>query len=202
MMKSVVAGVGLSAALVALPAAAQLNLSGLYAGVGVGQSKAKDWCTGAVFISCDDKDTAWKIFGGYQFNPHFAVEGGYADLGKVKGSGVTSGVNLDASTKLSAWDVAAVGSWPFASQFSVFGKLGAYYGTVDSTGTASGAGGSASAAAKDSNVGFTYGLGARYDFTRNLAARAEWQRYNKMGGDNTGKSDVDVLGLSLLWKFI
>ena len=190
-------------AAMAISAPALAQQSHAYIGGLIGQSKAADGCTDLPSgFSCDNKDSAFKLFGGYQFNPHFAVEGGYADLGKVKGSGVTSGVNLDASTKLSAWDVAAVGSWPFASQFSVFGKLGAYYGTVDSTGTASGAGGSASAAAKDSNVGFTYGLGARYDFTRNLAARAEWQRYNKMGGDNTGKSDVDVLGLSLLWKFI
>ena len=190
-------------AAMAISAPALAQQSHAYVGGLIGQSKAADGCTDLPSgFSCDNKDTAFKLYGGYQFNPHFAVECGYADLGKVKGSGVVSGVNLDATIKLSAWDVTAVGSWPFANQFAVFGKLGGYYGTVDSTATASGAGGTASAAAKDSNTGFTYGVGARYDFTRNLALRAEWQRYNKMGGDNTGKSDVDLLGLSLLWKFI
>src|SRR5438270_13797946 len=92
MMKSVVAVVGLSAALVALPAAAQMNMSAFYAGVGAGKSKAKDWCTGAG-ISCDDKDTAWKVFGGYQLTPHFAAEIGYTKLGKFKASGTGPGTD-------------------------------------------------------------------------------------------------------------
>ena len=39
--------------------------------------------TGAtsVSISEDDRDTAFKLFGGYQYSKHMAVEAGYFDLG-------------------------------------------------------------------------------------------------------------------------
>jgi hypothetical protein len=46
----------------------------------------------------------------------------------------------------------------------------------------------------------------QYDFNRNLGLRGEWQRYAKMkahddlsGGD--AESDVDVLGVSVLYRF-
>ena len=197
-MKSVAVALGLSAALVALPAAAQLNLTGLYAGVGVGQSKAKDWCTGAAFISCDDKDTAWKIFGGYQFNPNFAVEAGYSNFGKFR---ATLG-GLTDEAKATAWEASVLGAWPIVmNRFSVFGRLGMYRATVKETTNFAGN-------FNHDNNDWTYGLGLQYDFTRNVGVRGEWQRYRKVGGGDVAfgadvgdKSDVDVLGLSALWRF-
>jgi len=44
-------------------------------------------------------------------------------------------------------------------------------------------------------------VGARYDVTRNVAVRAEWQRYSDMGGGNVGESDVDVMSLGLQYQF-
>jgi OOP family OmpA-OmpF porin len=197
MMKSVVAAVGLSAALVALPAAAQLNLSPLYAGVGVGQSKAKDFCSGGGFDTCDDKDTAWKVFGGYQFTPNFAAEIGYSNLGKF---GATfAGLTDDA--KVTAWEFSALGAWPIMPRFSVFGRLGVYRATVKETTNFAGN-------FEHDNNDWTFGLGLQYDITRNLGVRGEWQRYRKIGGGDVAfgaavgeKSDLDVLGISALWRF-
>ena len=45
---------------------------GFYAGISAGQSKSD--CRGGG--SCDDKDTAYRVFGGYKFHPNIAVEGG------------------------------------------------------------------------------------------------------------------------------
>src|SRR5258708_20896207 len=68
--------------------------TGAYAGLSLGQSKAKDGCSGVTGtgVSCDDKDTAWKIFGGYQFMRYLGAEVAYTDFGKVKASagGVTA----------------------------------------------------------------------------------------------------------------
>jgi hypothetical protein len=33
----------------------------------------------------------------------------------------------------------------------------------------------------------------RYDFTKHIGVRGEWQRYHDMGGGNVVKTDVDVL---------
>jgi OOP family OmpA-OmpF porin len=59
-----------------------------YLRLALGQSQADIDCTGTT--SCDDGDTAWKVFGGYQFNRHFALEAGYANLGEATASPFTA----------------------------------------------------------------------------------------------------------------
>ena len=112
---------GVIASAVALPAAAQF-----YVGGGFGQSKAKDWCANAGGISCDDRDTAWKAFGGYQFNRNFAAELGYTNLGEFK----ASAGGLTDNAKVNAWELSALAAWPFMNQFAVYGRLGAYRANV------------------------------------------------------------------------
>lgn len=34
-----------------------------------------------IYTSDDDRDHGYKLFDGYQFNPNFALESGYFDLG-------------------------------------------------------------------------------------------------------------------------
>ncbi len=190
--KRVIAALGFSAAAFALPAAAQTSMSNFYAGATLGQSTAKDACNdlAGTGISCDDSDTAFKIFGGYQINRNFAAELGYADLGKAK----AEALGLTEEVKSTAWDLSLIGSYPINEQFSVFGRLGFYMADVkDDT--------NFGFSASNSNSDLTYGLGARYEVTQNLGLRAEWQRYSQVGGGDIGKSDIDVLGVTALWKF-
>ena len=199
-MKSAIAVFAVTASAFALPAAAQPNTSAFYLGAGIGQSKAKDWCsgTGGTGISCDDKKTAWKAFGGYQFNRYLSAELGYANLGKFTAS---FGSATD-EAKVTAWELSAIGAWPvMADRLSIFGRLGAYRAKVKED---INIGGSAS----HDNNDVTLGFGLQYDFTRNLGVRGEWQRYQKVGGGDvalgagTGeKSNLDVFGISALWRF-
>lgn len=183
--KTFIAIIGVAAAAVALPAAAQMrspSLSSAYLGASVGQGEQKFDCGGG---SCDRKDTAWRLFGGYQFHPNFSAELGYATLGTGKfGS---------ADVETNAWDLSALGAFPLANQFSVFGRLGAYHATTDVSGAGS--------ASEDKN-GLTYGLGAQFDLNRNLGLRAEWQRYRKVGGGNIGEeANADMLSVGALYRF-
>lgn len=171
----------LSAAALALslPAAAQMSMSSIYVGGAFGQSSFKDACNG--IASCDDSDTTWGVFGGYQFNRNFAAELGYHDLGSASAPG--------ASYDATAWELVGVAAWPFSEQFSVYGKLGGFRGEVKSSGD------------KDTNTDLTYGVGLQYDLNRNLGLRGEWQRYSSMGGGSLVESDVDALRLAALWRF-
>lgn len=180
-----------SAMLVAVPALAQDQ--GWYVGAHLGEAKAKDACDGVSGpgISCDDKDTMFRILGGYQFNKNLAVELGYNDLGEVSASGAFS-----AKIEATVWEAVAVGSWPFTPQFSAYGKLGLYRGETDFS-TNNPAFGSES----ETNTDLTYGIGVRWDFTKNLGVRAEYQIYKDLGGGNIGESDVNVMSIGGIFRF-
>jgi OmpA-OmpF porin, OOP family len=188
--KAVLAAVG-TASMLGFSAPTFAQDMGFYAGFSLGQSSADLDCQG---FACDDKDTTWRILGGYQFNRNLAVEVGYSDLGEVS---VNAGVLGAATIEATAIEVVAVGILPLANQFSVYGKLGMYRGEADQSGT-----GAFVASASESNTDLTFGVGVKYDFTRNLGVRAEWQRYSDLGGEGVGgESDIDVISIGAIWRF-
>lgn len=211
-MKKTVLCAVLGAALVPCGQAfAQDETKGFYAGISAGQSKFKGACdsdSGVAVSNCKDTDTAWKIFGGYQFTPNLAVELGYNDFGRISGDATVSlgGSTFAGNAKIeaTAFELTGVGMLPLGHQFSVYGKLGVYYAetkasanvTMTTPPFASG-----SSSQSDNNTNLTFGLGARYDFTKNIAVRAEWQRFSKVGSDEVGKGDIDVLAIGALYRF-
>jgi OmpA-OmpF porin, OOP family len=176
--KALLAAMAASAVTMAVPSVG-LAQSPWYVGASLGQSQLKDACNN--IPSCDDKDTAFRILGGYQINRNFAAELGYHELGKASASGQ--------SFKANAWELVGIGSYPIANQFSIYGKLGFFRGEAKASGT------------KETNSDLTYGAGVQYDFARNLGVRGEWQRYGKLGGGTLVESDVDVLSVGVVWKF-
>jgi OOP family OmpA-OmpF porin len=58
-----------------------------------------------------------------------------------------------------------------------------------------------SASEDKSTTDITFGIGARFDITRNLGIRGEWQRYNDMKDAFDSKSNVDVLSIGVLYRF-
>jgi OOP family OmpA-OmpF porin len=191
--KSVIAVVGLTAAAFALPASAQMRspaMSSFYVGATLGQSKFKDSCEGlAAGVSCDDKDTAWRILAGYQFSPNFAAELGYHNLGETK----ASGGGVSASVKGTAWELVGLGIFPVANQFGIYGKLGFHHSEAKLESNVGITG-------KDTGNGLTFGFGGQFDVMPALGLRAEWQRYRKLGGESDN-GDVDVLSLGGIWRF-
>jgi OOP family OmpA-OmpF porin len=169
-----------------------------YLGVALGQSQADVDCSGTT--ACDDSDTAWKVFGGYAFNRHFALEVGYADLGEVTASVPAFGglPAADVAIEATAFELVGVGLLPLAERFSVYGKLGLYMADTDVRVSFAGLG---SVSRSDDNTDLTFGAGLRYDVTANLAVRAEWQRYSDVSADAFGESDLDLISIGLLWRF-
>jgi opacity protein-like surface antigen len=189
-MKSAVAVLGLAATVFALPAAAQMNTSAFYVGGSIGQSKFKNACTGLpAGLSCDEKDTAWRVLGGYQFNPNIAAELGYHNFGETK----ATGSGFEVKDKAKAWELVAVGMWPIANQFGIYGKLGGHHSESTIESNLTGVGG------KNTGNGLTFGAGLQWDVTPPLGLRAEWQRYQRLGGVSDNK--LDVLSLGAVWRF-
>lgn len=173
------------------------GLSGFYGGVGAGRTDT-DIGNAGIIGSTDKNDNAWKLFGGYQFNPNFAVEAGYVDLGKASIVGATAG-GAPASATLDAkvWQASAVGSLPLTPSLAMTGKLGLAYADTDTTGNIGGAafGGS------DSKTAPTYGLGLRYDLTKTVSLRGEWERFRLGSAGLGGKNDADLYSLNAVFRF-
>jgi OOP family OmpA-OmpF porin len=156
--------------LVAMLGTAALTLS---AGALAQQTTVPGFYIGAEVGQADfgsEDDTSFKIIGGYQFHRNIAAEAGYGMLFDKGGAEVT------------ALEIVAVGMFPVMDKLSVIGKLG--FANVDVE----------TSAGSDDKTELTYGLGVQYDFTRNLGARAQWQRYDT---DN----EVDVLSVGIVYRF-
>ena len=194
--------------------------SGWFGGLSLGQAKVSIDNSGTAPAGVtfshtkDEKDTAYKVFGGYQFNKNFAVEGGYADFGNhsltvsITAPTIADG-SIKGSAEASGFNVDAVGIIPLQSGFSLFGKVGAVYTTTKGSYTGSGAYTSAVLATafgdlnpKSSEWNLKWGVGAKYDFTNNMALRVEYERINNVGDKNkVGESDVDMWSLGLVVRF-
>ena len=172
----------LAAVLGAGPAAAQSTAPAghVYAGGTVGQARWSPACT-----SCDNLDSALRVFGGYQVNRIFAAEVGYANLGDTRGTGVL--------VKGNSWDASVVAGWPIAGALSVHGRLGLYRANLKGGGTLAGQ--------QYDNYGLTYGAGAQFDATPNLGLRFDWQEYSGAGGSGIPDSDIRLLSFGALWRF-
>jgi OOP family OmpA-OmpF porin len=150
-----------------------------YAGASIGQATL-DACEG--FTDCDDEDTSWKIFGGWELNRNFAFEAAWVDLGEISGSIGGSSVSAEAD----GWTLAGKGMLPINEQFGVFGKFGMIMWDVEGGGAASGL--------DDDGTDLIYGLGAQYMFTDRFGIVGEWEWYDIDG-------DVDLFSIGALLKF-
>lgn len=182
-----------------------------YWGLGVGQARV-DGDTGglgrvlppgvsASGFSGKDEDTAYKLFGGRQFNRHLGLEGGYFNLGKPGFSGTTTPAGTIAgSTRVQGVNLDLVGTLPITQRLSVQGRVGAQYarskGSYSSSGAAAGAGTSDSR----SGTGAKMGLGMQYEITPAMWIRGDIERYRVKpvaGGDR----NIDVVSVSLVFPF-
>jgi len=187
---------GLFAAAAAGPAAAQDP--GLYLGGSVGYSQFKDSCK-ELPVPCDGEDTAWRAFGGYQFNRYVAVEGGFANLGKATGAG-SLGPGAQGSFQLEvkeAWDLTAVFGIPVTDRLSGLVRGGMYRARTTLNVQQTGFPDTHDAG---TNSGFSYGAGAEFRLGL-IGVRAEWQRYENVGVAATGEDDIDVLSIGVLFRF-
>jgi opacity protein-like surface antigen len=155
-------------------------------GVGVGQSKIRSDCVGN--FTCDNRDTAWKIYAGGRWSRYFGLEFGYNDFGKVDQSG--------GRTKAFAANITFTAGVPLGDRFDIFAKGGGAYGRTEvsadpSTGVATGT---------KSNFEGTYGVGASYAVTRNWQIRADWDRYN-LDFVGQGHQNVDMATASVQYRF-
>ncbi|RUO25985.1 hypothetical protein CWE09_04455 [Aliidiomarina minuta] len=195
-----------------LPAMAEEEPTGWFVGAGGGASFAsiaESDITADLFaagfetteFSENDRDFGFKLFGGYQFNPNFAVEGGYFDLGSFD---YTANTNPDGSLsgalKFSGWNVDLVGMLPLSDRSSLFARIGVHNGRTKASFESSGAVNVQTSEYRSREVDYKIGVGYQYHLSEAVSLRAEVERY-RMDDAVGNSSDIDLLSVSAIYRF-
>lgn len=187
--------------------------SNWYIGGNVGQSRATidnprigaqllgaGLATTSIFDN--NRDTGYKIFGGYQFNRNFALEGGYFNLGDFGYTATTVPAGtLNGNIRLQGVNFDGVGTLPITDQFSIFGRVGLNYAQArdgfSSTGLVPVP---ANANPGKTELNYKLGAGLQYDFTKSLGMRLEAERY-RINDAVGNRGDIDLYSLGLVYRF-
>jgi OOP family OmpA-OmpF porin len=150
---------------------------------------------GVGFGSTYSKPTVYKIQYGYLINRNFAIEGGY--IGSSNAKYTASGGNLagqiSATADVKGWNLIGVGLLPLADRFSLLGKLGV--SDLKLSATVVGPGGVASAGGSKSAL--TYGVGAKYDFSKSFFARLDVDNYRSGSSVSSSRDTVWMIDLGV-----
>jgi OOP family OmpA-OmpF porin len=152
----------------------------------------------SVSIDDDDRDTGFKVFGGYQFNRHFALEGGYFDLGQFGYTATTVPAGtLVGTIDLQGFNLDALGIIPFTDRFSAFARVGVIYAEAEDTFTGTGAVLVTNPNPTKRDTNYKFGAGLQDDFTDRVGMRAEVERY-RIDDAVGNKGDIDLASLGLV----
>jgi len=181
----------------AAPAPAAAQEGGWFLGASAGKGKFRSTCVLYTAGTCDPDDTAYRVFGGFRPSPNMPIELGYARAAEifVDAVRVDSGVPVSFEATLKALDVSILPTYPFSERFAIFGRLGLYRSQLEVRGL-----GATVANESVHNTGFTFGAGLRFGFG-SVGLRAEWQRYDSVGGGSVGQADIDYVNLGLESRF-
>jgi OOP family OmpA-OmpF porin len=165
-----------------------------YIGAGAGQATSDISCpTG---VSCDDSDTGWKIFAGMEVNEYMSMEVGYVDLGEVTYSGAKTGTR-----EVNGMIIDMVGTYFINPSFVLSARGGMNFLNAEVNGTIAGASNNTG----DTDVAWSFGLGAQYNLTPAVGLRLDWERFFEVGSSSfnggTGEADIDLLSAGVVYKF-
>lgn len=200
------AGLG---ALFTAPSFAQ-DQSYFFGGLSIGRSQAKideDRITAGLLgggltttaMSRDERDTGYKLFGGYQFNRYVALEGGYFNLGRFSFQSTTSPAGtLNGQIKLQGLNLDLVGTVPITERLSALGRVGGQYAEARDRFSGTGAVSVFDPNPRKRAFNYKFGAGLQYEVTSSLLIRGEAERYriNDAVGNH---GDVNLYSVSLVF---
>ncbi|AXH11275.1 outer membrane beta-barrel protein [Halarcobacter bivalviorum] len=181
----------LGCALLLVVTLAQAENNNWYLGISAGQAKVDTGInTTSSTESLDEKDTGYKIFGGYQFNKYLATELYYSDLGTVTYKDSASSLNLEADIK--SYGITGVVSYPIHKHIKPFLKAGLQHWKGKITGTNDI---NENSKIKGDGNKPIYGLGINFPITESISIRTEYEVIK------LDESDSKFLSAGFVYRF-
>ncbi|MDO9520797.1 MAG: OmpA family protein [Pseudohongiella sp.] len=186
--------------------------SGLYGGLSIGKSLGNISSgslsqtlqpNGFSFNTHDssDRDTAWKILAGYDFNRYLATELTYFDLGNFDfGARLNPAGDLRGKADLSGIGVDVVATLPFTENLSGLFRAGMSRNSVKQSFSSSNATptGFVNRTSRESKA--KVGVGLQYDFSDALSLRAEWEQA-RLPANQITDSKVNLASVGMVYRF-
>jgi OOP family OmpA-OmpF porin len=155
----------------------------------------------------DDSFNGYGFYGGYRFNRHFALEGGYVNLGSFKYRGKAMGLisntipsnaiyNYDG--RMSGMSASAIGVWPLSYRWEVYGRGGAMFTTSSNTRYyADASGPQRRPTGSESDVDLLAGVGTSFNFFEIYDLHLEYLRVFDAGDEVIGEGDASTITLGI-----
>ncbi len=198
--------------LLALPVQAQ-EPGRFYTGASIGSSRAKldeaglaasrlNTGVSLTGLSSDERDTGYKLFGGYQFSPYLAVEAGLFSLGSFSFNGTTAPTGtLDGNFKYRGLNLDLVGRMPISENLSALLRVGAQRSwSRNSFGGSGMAVPISDPTPRTRGLNYKLGAGLQYQVGPQLSLRAELERY-RINDALDRKANVNSVSIGLLIPF-
>lgn len=206
--------------LICLASLAALSSSALYAqnsgqyygGLSAGQSESKldnDRINAAIVgdgftttsLVKNRHETAYKVFGGYQFNPYFGLEGGYFNLGKFGFDSQTLPLGtLNGRFRVDGINLDLVGNMPVNDQLSLMARVGVINARTRDNFTSTGAVVVSNANPEITKRDYKAGLGFAYKLSQSMSLRGEVERY-RINDAMGAKANINMATMSLVFPF-
>lgn len=173
-------------------AATAAGAQSLYIGAAGGATRSNADCTGTV--SCDNGDTGWKAYAGYNINPMFGVEVVGYDMGGTSGAVFIPGFSLiNASLKTTGFALAGVINVPLGTSVDLMGRLGVGSNQLKVTASSGGLSGSDS----ETSTQALWGIGLAFKVNPSVALRTEIDGTSATYAGERFDSTLFSLGVSI-----
>lgn len=203
----------LAFSLAAVPSLAVADGGGWYAAADLGQSHYSEGivaplgpcsitnCT--TLISVNHTGTGYRLSGGYQFDDHWGLEAGYADLGHASdticiecGTVIVSFLET-IQVKTHGWVLDGTGTLPINEAWSLTGRLGMIDAHVEPRVTGFGSGNFSATRWR-----WTLGGSLNWALTGNWGLRLNFDHFRRLGDSNaTGQFSVNLFTLGVVYRF-
>jgi len=151
-----------------------------YVGASLGSADFENGIDGFQF---DSGSTAMRFYGGYSFNEHFSLDGGYLDFGQFDAFVDSAGNPIQISEDADGFLFAATGSIPINDKLSLYGRLGAFFWDGESL--------ISNVDDNVSDVNAHLAAGIKAMVYKNLSVTVDWSRFDLDG------TNADLLAIGL-----